>query len=145
MTGFAQHSSILVVATVAIIYTSIVNIPYYICSFCCNIEGLKYTFLFALGSERTLVMCKSCEARSASQRLTRDLCPFISQCKKVFFNPYIYDNTTKTPLRSKEINVIFWSHDRYLSLENIYPGFLSFIAGEWHRSVNNLIYNKWIF
>ena len=36
--------------------------------------------LFALGNERTLVTCKSCEAWSASQRLTRDQCPFISQC-----------------------------------------------------------------
>ena len=39
-------------------------------------------FLFALGNERTLVTCKSCEARSASQRLTCDQCPFVSQCNK---------------------------------------------------------------
>ena len=42
--------------------------------------------------ERTLVTCKSCEARSTSQRFTRDRCTFISQCKQknVYFNPYIY-------------------------------------------------------
>ena len=27
------------------------------------------------------VICESCEARSASQRFTRDVCPFISKCK----------------------------------------------------------------
>ena len=43
---------------------------------------MKYTFLFALGNERTLVTCKSCEVQSVSQRLTRDQCPFISQCKQ---------------------------------------------------------------
>ena len=37
-------------------------------------------FLFALGNERTRVASKS--LRSASQRFTRDPCPFISQCKK---------------------------------------------------------------
>ena len=39
-------------------------------------------FSFALGNERTLVTCKSCEARSASQRFTRDQCPFVSHCKR---------------------------------------------------------------
>ena len=39
-------------------------------------------FPFALGNERTLITCKSCEAWSASQRFTRDQCPFISQCKQ---------------------------------------------------------------
>ena len=36
-----------------------------ICRFIINI-GLKYTFLFALGNERTRVTCKSCDVRTQS-------------------------------------------------------------------------------
>ena len=54
---------------------------------------------FALGNERTLVTCIPCDARSASQRLTSDKCPFISQCKRkiVYFNPYNYAKAMKIP------------------------------------------------
>ena len=37
---------------------------------------------FVFGNERTRVTCRSCEARNAYQRFTRDSCPFISQCKQ---------------------------------------------------------------
>ena len=39
-------------------------------------------FLFALGNASKLVTCKSCEARSASQRFTRDQFACIPQCKQ---------------------------------------------------------------
>ena len=52
-----------------------------------------------------MVTYKSCEARSSSQRFTRDQCPFISQCKKVYFNPNIYaiKATNKPPKRRKNL------------------------------------------
>ena len=48
-----------------------------------NLLGFISTlFLFVLGTEKTRVTCKSCEARSVSIRFTHDLCPFISQYKQ---------------------------------------------------------------
>ena len=56
---------------------------------CCYLRIAVIFFSFALGNERTLVTCKSCEARS-----------------KVYFNPYIYAEAMKTPLKvEKKINV----------------------------------------
>ena len=63
---------------------------------------------------------------AASQRFTRDYCPFISQCKqkKVYFNPYIYAEATNNPQKSIKLMSVFRSRDRCLSLENICHGFL---------------------
>ena len=49
-----------------------------------TVLGLKYTFLFAFGNERTLVTCTCKSLRRASRItiFTRDQCPFISQCKQ---------------------------------------------------------------
>ena len=49
-----------------------------------RIEVHFFVFVFfvvhVLRNKRTLVTCKSCEVRSASQSFTPNQCPFISQC-----------------------------------------------------------------
>ena len=63
-----------------------------------NIEGLKYTFLVCMGKWNGMVACKSFS--SASQRLTRDQCPFIcdmaerllKQCEQTTTYLYMLDN-----------------------------------------------------
>ena len=89
------------------------------------IWGLKYicvvyTFLFTLGNERTLVTCKSWEARS-SKFYTRPVSfHFPMQTKKVYFNPYIYVKAMKNPWKVEK----FPSSDQCLSFENICHSFL---------------------
>ena len=60
-------------------------------------------FSSALGNERTLVSCKSCEARSPFQIFRRDQCPFISQYKQksVFQSLYLCKSDEK-PLKSRK-------------------------------------------
>ena len=41
---------------------------------------IEVHFFVCIG--KTLVTCKSCEARSDSRRFTHDQCPFNSQCKQ---------------------------------------------------------------
>ena len=89
-------------------------------------KGWSTPFLFAFGSERTLVTCQSCEARSASQRFTREQCPFISQCKpteKCTTN-FIFMLKRWKPITGERIILVFPSRDQCLSLENICHSFL---------------------
>ena len=47
-------------------------------------------FLFALGNERTLVTCKSCEALLKDLHGTSVLSFPNANKKELYFNPYIY-------------------------------------------------------
>ena len=94
----------------------------------CNvIKDWSTLFSFALGNERTLVTCKSCEVRSASQRFTLDQCPFISQMqtnKSVLQSLYLCWSDEK-PLKTwKNQCQFFPSHDQCLSSEDICHSFL---------------------
>ena len=94
-------------------------------------------FSFAMWNERTLVTCKSCEARSAFQRFTRDQCPCISQCKriKVYFNPYIYAKAIKKTLKVEKSRSIFRHVTSAFHRKILATNFLCFIVGERHGSV----------
>ena len=83
-------------------------------------------FLFALGNERTLVTCKSCEVQSASQGFTCDQCPFISQCKRKKCTSILIFmlKRWKNHKKSKKSMSIFSSCDQCLSMENVCHNFL---------------------
>ena len=91
---------------------------------------------FAFGNERTLVTCKSCELRSASQRVTRDQCSSFPNAndKSVLQSLYLcLSDEKKNPSKSM---TIFPTRDQCLSLEIFATVFLCFITCECHRSVN---------
>ena len=82
-------------------------------------------FSFAFGNERTLVTCKSCEARSEDLHATSVLSFPNANEKKMYFHPYIYAQATKIPEKVKKKSMSnFPSRDQGLWLENICPSFL---------------------
>ena len=66
--------------------------------------------LFALGNERTLVMCKSLRSASGFKRFTRDQCPIISQFA-----------LSKSRWRSIAFSPKIMLHKRGLLQRNIWP------------------------
>ena len=97
--------------------------------------------LFALGNERTLVRCKSCEALLKDLHATSVL-SFHNAKKKCSSILIFMLKRQITPKSRKKSMWIFWSRDRCLSSENICHGFLILQCMRMTSECNYILSNK---